>query len=89
MKIAHVTIKNFRNLTDVSVPLFNVTTVIGNNNSGKSNFLRAITLPLLSEDVSSGSKNLSWTDIGNEAKKKYYDFIKENRSQFLNDDVSQ
>ncbi len=89
MKIAHVTIKNFRNLTNVSVPLFNVTTVIGNNNSGKSNFLRAITLPLLSEDVSSGSKNLAWTDIGNEAKKKYYDFIKENRSQFLSDEVSQ
>lgn len=89
MKIAYVTIKNFRNLTNVSVPLFNVTTVIGNNNSGKSNFLRAITLPLLSEDVSSGSKNLSWTDIGNEAKKKYYDFIKENRSQFLSGEVSQ
>lgn len=79
MKITKVYIENFRNLTEVSVRLMGVTAIIGNNNSGKSNFLRALTLPLLSEEIGTSSKNLSWTDIGNESKNKYYEFIENNK----------
>ncbi|MBC1400383.1 AAA family ATPase [Listeria booriae] len=79
MKISKVHIKNFRNITDVLLPMFGVTVIIGNNNSGKSNFLRAITLPLLSDDLGTGSKNLGWMDIGDKAKKIYYDYIKSNK----------
>lgn len=81
MKISRVSIQNYRNITNVSIPLFNVTRIIGNNNSGKSNFLKAVTLPLLSEDIGSGSKSLSWTDLGNESKRRYYSFINNNLTE--------
>ncbi|AQY51546.1 hypothetical protein UE46_11210 [Listeria weihenstephanensis] len=84
MEISKVHIKNFRNINDVLVPMFGVTAIIGNNNSGKSNFLRAITLPLLSDDLGTGSKNLGWIDIGDRAKKKYYDYIKDNKDDLCN-----
>lgn len=84
MKISNIYIKNFRNIIEVSVPLSGVTAIIGNNNSGKSNFLRALTLPILSEDMGTGSKKLNWTDIGDESKKTYYEFIKMNRTDFTN-----
>lgn len=87
MKISKVHIKNFRNLKNISVQISGVTAIIGSNNSGKSNFLRALTLPLLSEDMGVGSKNLYWTDIGDEAKNEYYNFIKENRDLFYNDQI--
>lgn len=82
MIIKRVIIKNFRNLDYVNVPLSKVTTVIGRNNSGKSNFLRAVTLPLLSEDLGSGSKSLSWSDIGSKSVDRYLKFIVDNRRKF-------
>ena len=87
MKILKVEITNFRNINNVSVPLNNVTTIIGNNNSGKSNFIRAITLPLLSEDLGSGSKRLNWADLGNESKEKYYTYINDNKMKILNEEI--
>lgn len=57
MKITNVEINNFRNLTNVKLPLNKLTSIIGSNNSGKSNFLRAITLPLLTDEIGSGGKN--------------------------------
>ena len=87
MKINRVQIKNFRNLTDVDIPLERVTAVIGSNNSGKSNFLRAITLPLIAEEISSGSKRLSWMDIGEKCRKDYYDFIEENKEDFIDEQI--
>lgn len=82
MIIKRVIVKNFRNLDYVNVPLSKVTTVIGRNNSGKSNFLRAVTLPLLSEDLGSGSKSLSWSDIGSKSVDRYLKFIVDNRGKF-------
>lgn len=87
MRISHVRIKNFRNLTDISVPMHKVTTVIGNNDSGKSNFLKALTLPLLSDDIGHNNKNLSWNDIGNFAKEKYYDFIISNKASLIDGSI--
>lgn len=82
MKIRRVQIKNYRNLRDVDVTLENIVTLIGENNSGKSNFLRAIALPLASDDNNS-NKRLSWYDINREAKAIYYNFIKVNKDAIL------
>ena len=74
MKICRVQIDNYRNLKHVDIELGNIVTLIGENNSGKSNFLRAISLPLLSDD-SGTSKQLSWYDINKEAKNQYYEYL--------------
>lgn len=87
MKITNVEINNFRNLTNVKLPLNKLTSIIGSNNSGKSNFLRAITLPLLTDEIGSGGKKLTWTDIGEKSKRQYYKFIESNRSNFVNEKV--
>lgn len=50
MRISRVQIQNFRNIKTADVRLGNVVTLIGENNSGKSNFLYALTLPFLSDD---------------------------------------
>lgn len=75
MKISRIIIQNFRNLKNVDIHLNDTVALIGENNSGKSNFLRAVTLPFLSDEIGSSEKNLSWLDINNDAKKEYYSFI--------------
>lgn len=59
MKISKVIVKNYRNIQNVNIAIGGSTSLIGENNSGKSNLLRAITLPLYSED-NVISKNLFW-----------------------------
>lgn len=66
MKITHVKIRNYRNLRDIDIGLAETVAIIGENNSGKSNFLKAITLPFLTDDNTHISKKLSWIDINNE-----------------------
>lgn len=83
MYISHVTIKNYRNLRNVDVDLKRETVVVGENNGGKSNFLRAITLPLISDEIAYTSKNLSWQDINNTAKENYYNFLLENKESIV------
>ena len=85
MHVSRVIIKNFRNLKDVDVPVGNVVTIVGENNSGKSNFLKAVALPLSSEDGE--SKRLSWYDINKEERDQYYAFIKNNVEQIKNGTV--
>lgn len=87
MKISRVIIENYRNLKNVDVTLGSTVTLIGENNSGKSNFMRAISIPLLSDD-SGGSKRLSWHDINRDAKEKYYAFLSQNKERILNGSLS-
>lgn len=82
MKISRVIINNYRNLESVDVSLGNIVTLIGENNSGKSNFLRAISIPLSSDD-SGVSKRLSWFDINSKSKETYYKYISENKQSIL------
>lgn len=89
MKINRVIISNYRNLQSVDVHINSTVALIGENNSGKSNFLKAITLPLMSEEYSYISKNLSWSDINDNAKKEYYNFIFQNREKIKSGDISQ
>lgn len=83
MRISNLKIENYRNIKKIDIKLENITTFIGKNNSGKSNILRAITLPFLSNDVGYNGKNLSWFDINNSAKEKYYKYIFENQKSII------
>ena len=87
MKIRHVQIDNYRNLRHVDVSLGNIVTLVGENNSGKSNFLHALSIPLSSDD-SGINKRLSWFDINKNSKNAYYDFLKANREKIINDTLS-
>lgn len=82
MRISHVWIDNYRNLRHVDVELGNIVVLIGENNSGKSNFLRALSIPL-SSDNTGATKRLSWFDINKDAKKHYYEFLKANRGSII------
>jgi putative ATP-dependent endonuclease of OLD family len=46
MRIDKVTVKNFRNLAEIEVPLQSGTVLVGENRVGKSNFLHALRLVL-------------------------------------------
>ena len=52
MKINRLIVKNYRNFKDINISLGDVVVLIGENNGGKSNFLKAITLPFLTDDYS-------------------------------------
>ena len=56
MKISRVVIKNYRNIENIDIHLSDTVTLIGENNSGKSNFLRAITLPFFTDETSLSGK---------------------------------
>lgn len=86
MKISRVQIDNYRNLKHVDVSLDNLIALVGENNAGKTNFLRALSLPLSSEE-GGASKRLSWFDINNDAKEDYYDFIEQNLERFADNHV--
>lgn len=87
MKINRLIVKNYRNFKDINISLGDVVVLIGENNGGKSNFLKAITLPFLTDDYSSLSKNLSWLDINNEAKEKYYSYLINNQEKIKNGEI--
>ncbi|MDT2471678.1 AAA family ATPase [Enterococcus avium] len=87
MKISNLVIKNYRNIRNVDIKLSKSVSIIGENNSGKSNFMRAITLPFLSNDLGYNNKNLSWFDINNESKENYYKFILENKEKIINGSI--
>lgn len=88
LKITHVKIRNYRNLRDIDIGLAETVAFIGENNSGKSNFLKAITLPFLTDDNTHISKKLSWIDINNETRKCYYKKIILNQNKIRNDEIT-
>lgn len=80
MRISRVQVENYRNLKSVDVKLGALVSLVGENNSGKSNLLRAMTLPFMA-DEGSGGKRLSWFDINSDAKDRYYAFIQEHSDE--------
>ncbi|PFM45230.1 hypothetical protein COJ45_21845 [Bacillus cereus] len=88
MKISQIQIKNYRNLDDINIKVNRLVIFIGENNSGKSNLLKAITLPFFNDEIGSVNKNLGWQDIGNSAKTKYFNFLQENLDSIKNGDIS-
>lgn len=87
MKIFRVQVENYRNLKSIDVNFGNIVTLIGENNSGKSNFLRALSIPLSSDDTGV-SKRLSWYDINREAKEKYYEYLKTNKQAIVDGTIT-
>ncbi len=69
--MSRLIIKNFRNITNIDIPVEKMVVLIGNNNSGKSNILRAVTLPFMTDNLRTVNKNLNWTDLNHEQKEKY------------------
>ncbi|MFP3471179.1 hypothetical protein R0J90_14155, partial [Micrococcus sp. SIMBA_144] len=62
----------------------NIVVFIGDNNCGKSNLLRAITLPFMNQEIGAVNKNLGWQDINSAAKQEYYSFIEGNLEKIKN-----
>lgn len=60
--ISRVKIKNFRNFLDVNVSLDHKQVIVGENNIGKTNFLRAIQL-ILDRDFSDNDRQLTESDF--------------------------
>ncbi|PER25068.1 ATP-dependent nuclease [Bacillus cereus] len=78
MIISEAHIHGYRNFKYVEINLNRLVIFIGENNSGKSNLLRAITLPFLNDEIGNVNKNLGWQDINNEYKNDYFEFIEKN-----------
>jgi len=88
MLIEAVWIKGYRNIKDINLELNRIAIFIGENNSGKSNILRAITLPFNNDEVGQINKNLGWDDINNDLKKIYFDYIEENLDNIKSNNIS-
>lgn len=88
MKISRLQVKNYRNIKDVDIQLGDLVGVIGENNSGKSNLLRAITLPFMADDSGYMGKTLSWIDINNDEKQRYYEFLLEKKEEIIMEQIS-
>ena len=88
MRISHVIIQNFRNIQHLDVSLGNTVVIAGENNSGKSNFLKAITLPFLAEESGYTGKSLSWTDINADARNEYYKYLLDKKDAITSGGIS-
>lgn len=88
MKISRLIIKNYRNLRNIDICLGETVILIGENNSGKSNLLRAVTLPFLTDESGFSGKHLSWIDINDSAKSEYYKYIIDNQKSIVEGAIS-
>lgn len=81
MYISHLSINNFRNFTTFDIDLRPFTLIIGENNTGKSNMLEAISL-VLGQEISSFKKRvLEIDDINHRAVKIF-------KQQILDGDIN-
>lgn len=87
MIISKLRVENYRNLKDVEIELNRLVIFIGENNSGKSNLLKAITLPFMNDEIGSVSKNLGWNDINNKSKNQYFNYIQINMDKLKNREI--
>lgn len=88
LKISRLIINNYRNLRNIDIHINDTVALIGENNSGKSNLLRAVTLPFLTDERSLAGKNLAWTDINDAAKTGYYQYIIDNQNDIVNGNIT-
>ena len=76
MIINYVKIENYRNFKDFEINLSKLSIIIGENNSGKSNFLNALKLVLSGNDLEFRYKRLSPTDFNSETVNAFYQLLK-------------
>jgi predicted ATP-dependent endonuclease of OLD family len=87
MHISNVKIQNYRNIRKLDCDLGKTVVISGENNSGKSNFLRAITLPFLAEESGYSGKSLYWVDINSEARAEYYQYLLSKKDDIKNGNI--
>ncbi|WP_333880478.1 ATP-dependent nuclease [Lysinibacillus capsici] len=88
MLISKASIYGYRNFKQIDLSFNRLVIFIGENNSGKSNLLRAITLPFVNNEIGSVNKNLGWHEINNDLKRNYFDFIEANLDRIKSADLS-
>ncbi len=79
MFISKIHIENFRNFREIDIPLKAFSIIIGENDSGKSNFLDAVRLVLYNNSLDYYSKTLGITDFNKEVVIEFRDYLKGNR----------
>lgn len=85
MFISNVEIKNFRNFRNVNVDLFPFSILIGENDTGKSNFIKAINLVLFNKSQNYYSKILYKDDFNNLSVAEFYSLLLE-KGDFTKDE---
>ena len=88
MYISSICIENFRNFRKTEVKLQKKTILLGENNSGKTNLMLALTLPLSTSDVGNFRKKLGWDDFNKECREDYVDFVNHNSVAITNGTLS-
>ncbi|MCB5314183.1 ATP-dependent nuclease [Yersinia intermedia] len=82
MHIDLVMINNFRNFINFEAKLNKTTLIIGENNAGKSNFIKALSLPLNTGGLDYNQKKLSISDINTDAIYSFYTSILNKEDDF-------
>lgn len=90
MYINEVKIKNYRCFEDFSARLNQFTLIVGENNSGKSNFIKALSLPLTMGSLDFSQKRLSIADFNSSIVerflKKAYEYYRLKSEEQLQDE---
>jgi predicted ATP-dependent endonuclease of OLD family len=76
MIVKYVRIENYRNFRYFETTLNKLAIIVGENDSGKSNFLHALKLPFCSSELEFRNKNLLPLDFNSDSVKEFYDKIK-------------
>lgn len=75
MYIKNVKISNYRGFRDYSVDLNKITLLVGENDVGKSNFFKALALPLNRNQYDFSTKRLNVADINQKCIQEFFDSI--------------
>jgi putative ATP-dependent endonuclease of the OLD family len=81
MQISYVKIENYRNFKYFETTLSKLSVIIGENDSGKSNFIKALSLPLSSNNLDYTNKRLGISDINLQSLNDFYASIKTSEPQ--------
>jgi putative ATP-dependent endonuclease of the OLD family len=80
MLISYIKIENYRNFKEFETTLSKLSIIIGENDSGKSNFIKAIGLPLSGNNLDYTNKKLGLSDINVDSIKEFYSSIEKSES---------
>jgi putative ATP-dependent endonuclease of OLD family len=81
MYIRKVTINNYRNFRTFEAKLQKLTIVIGENDTGKSNFFTALSLPLSGNQIDFNQKRLSISDINKDSVIEFFTSVINNEPE--------
>jgi ABC-type phosphate/phosphonate transport system ATPase subunit len=76
MIVNYVRIENYRNFRNFEITLGKLAIIVGENDSGKSNFLNALKLAFCANELEYRNKNLLPLDFNSETVKEFYEKVK-------------